>query len=105
MEGADALAEISPGVVVDVAVDLAFDAVKFYGVFSVVSIVVSACFFNERDKDDEGSGDECGGDFRAHGSISMSSAVFPAATHSRYSSQGRPQSATITPPSSHTRPS
>jgi hypothetical protein len=73
MEGADALAQISPGVVVNVSVDFVFNAVKFYGVFSVVSIVVSACFFNERDKDDEGSGDESGGDFWAHSGIVSSS--------------------------------
>jgi hypothetical protein len=66
MEGADALAQISPGVVVDVAVDLVFDAIEFYGVFPVVSIVVSSCFFNECDECDEGSGDESGGDFGVH---------------------------------------
>jgi hypothetical protein len=66
MEGADALAEISPGVVVDVAVDLVFDAVKFHGVLAVVAIVLSACAFDESDEDEERSRHECGGDFWAH---------------------------------------
>ena len=82
MVGADALAQITPGVVVDVSVDLVFDAVKFYGVFSVVSIVVSACFFDECDKYEEASGHDGGGDFWAHFSVN-SVGVLPSATHSR----------------------
>ena len=83
MEGADALAQITPGVVIDVAVDLVFDAVKFYGVFSVVAIVISACFFDECDEDDEGSGDESGGDFWAHGFGVHSLGVLLSATHAK----------------------
>ncbi len=84
MEGADALAEISPGVVVDVAVDLVFDAVKLDGVLAVVAVVLSACSFDECDEYEEGSGHGGGGDFWNHGSGIHSPAVFPAATHSRY---------------------
>ena len=66
MEGADALAEIPPRVVVYVAVDLVFDAVKLHGVLAVVAIVLSACPLDECDKHEEGAGDDCGGDFWAH---------------------------------------
>jgi hypothetical protein len=66
MAGADALSETLAGVVVDVSVDLVFDAVKLHGVLAVVAIVLSACSFNESDEDEERSRHEGGGDFWAH---------------------------------------
>jgi len=89
MEGADALSEIPPSVIVDVAVDLVFDAVKLHGVLAVVAIVLSARPFDECDKYEEGPGDDCGGDFWAHvGEVppvggSNSVGVLPASSHLR----------------------
>jgi hypothetical protein len=66
MEGADALSETLAGVVVDVSVDLVFDAVKLDRVLAVVAIVLSACSLDECDEDEERSRHDCGGDFWAH---------------------------------------
>ena len=69
MVGAGALSEAPSRVVVDVAVDLALDAVELLGVVAVVSVVLSAGSFDERDEHEEGSGHDGRHYFGAHGSV------------------------------------